>query len=113
MIVAAAKKAGIGFVPCYVVQVQDEADIALRSRQADAMEVARRSRASKVQQNAVFFHDECCSLDIPTELEALGDKTAATLATSFEGLVRSVASNVLNLPAGGGGSLQPAAQQPP
>jgi hypothetical protein len=111
--VAAAMRVGIGFAPCYVVQVQDEADIHIRSREDDGLGVIRRSRASKVQQSAVCFHDEHGSLDIPTELEALGDKTAATLATSFEGLVRSVASNVLNLPAAGGGSLHPAAQQPP
>ena len=106
--VAAAMRSGIGFVPCWVVQVQDEADIAMRSRENDGIDVIRRSRASKVQQSAVCFHDEHGSLDIPTELEALGDKTAATLATSFELLMRSVASNVLNLPAAGGGSLHPA-----
>ena len=111
--VAAAMRRGIGFAPCYVVQVQDEADIAIRSREDDGLDVIRRSRASKVQQSAVCFHDEHGSLDIPTELEALGDKTAATLATSFELLMRSVASNVLNLPAAGGGSLHPAAKQPP
>ena len=36
--------------------------------------------------------------DVPTELEALGDKTTQTLATSFERLLRDVAKAVLSRP---------------
>ena len=53
------------------------------------------------------------SIDIPTELEALGDKSAATLATSFERILRSEIASVLPattaMPATGGANAQPQA----
>ena len=89
------------FAPVYYLHVQDEADIKLRSRADDGIEVLRRSRASKVQQNVLAICDTHASLDVPTELIALGDKTALTLATCFESLVRSTASTILRATCGG------------
>ena len=103
------------FVCVWFLQVQDEADLKLRIREDDGHDVLRRSRASKVQQNVLSILDMHGCLDIPTELEALGDKTAATLATSFERLLRSTVSAVLPatcgvaLPATVGEALLPAA----
>ena len=71
--VAAAKSTRAGFALIFIVQVQDEADIRLRSGEADGFAISRRSRASKVQQNVVELVTNSGSLDIPTELEALGD----------------------------------------
>jgi hypothetical protein len=96
----AARCSRAAFAPIFLVHVQDEADIRLRSREDDGLPVPRRSRASKVQQNVVDLVTISGSLNIPTELEALGDKTSATLATSFERLVRHIAAGVL--PATGG-----------
>lgn len=93
--IGAANDARVGFAPLYILHVQDEADIRLRSGDALGVAIPRRSRASKVQQNVVELITNVGSLDIPTELEALGDKTAATLATCFERLLRSIAANVL------------------
>ena len=93
--IGAANDARVGFAPLYILHVQDEADIRLRSGDALGVAIPRRSRASKVQQNVVELVTNVGSLDIPTELEALGDKTAATLATCFERLLRSIAANVL------------------
>ena len=77
------------FLPVTLVHVQDEADIRLRSGDARDPELPRRGRASKVQLHvlrlAVGHHQH----EIPTELEALGDKTASTLATSLERLMRN------------------------
>ena len=100
---------GAEFVPLYILHVQDEADIRLRSGDAlDGPAIPRRSRASKVQQNVVELVTDAGNLEIPTELEALGDKTAATLATCFERLLRSIAASVLP-PTGGDGQPQAAA----
>ena len=103
--IGAAKRIRAEFAPVFFVHVQDEADIQLRSGEDDGLPVPRRSRASKVQQNVVELVTLSGGLDIPTELEALGDKTAATLTTSFERLVRYIAAGVLPAP-GGNSKLQ-------
>ena len=118
---AIARRLRIDFVPVFFQQVQDEADIKLRSELEKAFRILSRSRASKVQQSACTLFDMHGSLDFPTELEALGDKTAATLATSFERLLRLVASMVISpatcddapRPAPRGSALLPAAQAAP
>ena len=77
------------FLPVTLVHVQDEADMRLRSGDARDAKLPTRGRASKVQLHvlrlAVGHHER----EIPTELEALGDKTASTLATSLERLMRN------------------------
>ena len=100
---AGAIRSRVNIVPFYCVHVQDEAAMKLRSKRDDGVAVPRRSRACKVQQNVLHIHDMYGSVDIPTELEALNDKTSATLATSFERLVRYVATSIL--PATCGGAL--------
>ena len=106
--VAAGKRAG--FAPIFLVHVQDEADIRLRSGEDDGLPIPRRSRSSKVQANVVELVTLSGGLEIPTELDALGDKTAATLATSFERLVRYVADGVL--PASNDNTEPPAISEP-
>ena len=97
--VAAAKHIRACFAPLYMLWIQDEADLCLRSGEDHDIAIPRRSRASKVQQYVVELSTNSGSLEIPTELEALGDKKAATLATSFERLMRSIAADVLRPPA--------------
>ena len=98
-----AKDAKANFAPVFFVHVQDEADIRLRSESArDGPRVPSRSRSSKVQQHVLTIHDARGRvLDLPMELEALGDKSAPTLATSFERMLRSVAASVLPQPQAG------------
>ncbi len=80
----------------YIVHVQDEADIRLRSGDArDGPSVPRRGRASKVLGHVVTLVAGRSRRDIPTELEALGDKTASTSATSLESLLRRIVAFVL------------------
>ena len=67
------------FVPVWFLLVQDEADLKLRSREDDGHDVLRRSRASKVQQHVLSVLDIHGSMNIPTELEPLGDKRSGTL----------------------------------
>ena len=100
---AGAIRSRVNIVPFFCVHVQDEAAMKLRSKRDDDIAVPRRSRACKVQQNVLHIHDMYGNVDIPTELEALNDKTSATLATSFERLVRYVATSIL--PATCGGAL--------
>ena len=93
---ASAAATGAAFAPVFFLHVQDEADIRLRSADArDGPAMPSRSRASKVQQHVLTIFAAGGQVDVPTELEALGDKTAATLATSFERLLRSVVASVL------------------
>ena len=66
----------------------------------DGIEINPRRRASKVQLNVVGFATKFGNAEILTELEALGDKTAATLATCFERILRLIDGRVL--PARGG-----------
>ena len=98
--VQGAAVAGAGFAPIFLLHVQDEADIRLRSSDVrDGPAMPSRSRASKVQQNCLtLFGAGQQQVAIPTELEALGDKTAPTLATSFERLLRAVAAQILPSP---------------
>ena len=79
------------FLPVLLVHIQDEADIRLRSGDArDGPKLPRRGRSSKVQVHvlklAVGHHQK----EIPTELEALGDKSTGTLATSLEAVMSLV-----------------------
>jgi len=92
--VASANTTRAAFVLLFLIHVQDEADIRFRSGADDDVNIPRRSRASKVQQHVVELATKHGALEIPTEMEALGDKTAATLCTSFERLVRSIAADV-------------------
>ena len=95
-----AAEAKADFAPVYLLHIQDEADIRLRSESArDGPAVPSRSRSSKVQQHVLTMHGAGGRvLDLPMELEALSDKSAPTLATSFERVLRSVAASVLPQP---------------
>ena len=111
--IGAAKAARAIFVPLYLVLVQDEAEIRLRSREGlEGIAIPRRSRASKVQQNIVEMAFPAGSMNIPTELEALGDKTAGTLATCFERLLREITASVLPPPQPQADDQSQAADQP-
>ena len=83
------------FLLVTLVHVQDEADMRLRSGDARDAKLPTRGRASKVQLHvlrlAVGHHER----EIPTELEALGDKSASTLATSLERLMRNTIRDIL------------------
>ncbi len=80
----------------HLVHVQDEADIRLRSSEArDGPSVPRRGRASEVQSHVVTLVAGGQRREIPTELDALGDKTVPTLATSLEALLRRIVVAVL------------------
>ena len=71
----------------HLAHVQDEAGIRLRRSEArEGPSVPGRGRASKVGGQR---------REIPTELDALGDKTAPTLATSLEAILRRVVLGVL------------------
>ena len=95
-----AKASKAEFAPIYCLRVQDEADIRLRSEHArDGPAVPSRSRSSKVQQSVLILHGAGGqAVRLPCELEALGDKSAPTLATSFERLLRSVVASVTPQP---------------
>ena len=103
LVAACARRAAevnADFAPVYLVQIQDEADIRLRSESArDGPAVPSRSRSSKVQQSVLTIHGAGGRVvDVPLELEAFGDKSAPTLATSFERTLRCVAASILPLP---------------
>jgi len=72
-----------------LLHVHDEAALRLRSQEVGCAK--SRSRGSKVQQHVCTLHLRDSVTEIPTELEALGDKTSATLATSLDGVLRKVA----------------------
>ena len=99
-----AKEGKAAFAPVFLVQIQDEADIRLRSESArDGPAVPSRSRSSKVQQSVLTIHGAGEQVvRWPCELEALGNKSAATLTTSHERLLRSVVAGVLPQPQAGG-----------
>ena len=99
----AARISGVAFVAVIGLHVQDEADIRLRSGIGGVEGVPGRSRASKVQQHVFQLATSRGTMELPMELEALGDKTAKTLCTSLELVTRSIADNVL-LPATGVGA---------
>ena len=76
------------FVGVHVTHVQDEADLRLLTSDAGSRpDLPRRSRSSKVQCHVVLLQVKGRVWELPTELEALGDKSAKTLATSFERLL--------------------------
>ena len=98
---ANAREQAKPFAHVFLVHVQDEAELRLLSCDArDRPTVPRRGRASKVQIHALEVLTGGSSTAIPTELEALGDKTAPTLATSFDRLLRDVLPKIM--PATGG-----------
>jgi hypothetical protein len=106
-----AKHDAAKFAALFLLHIQDEADLRLRSGEAcDGPRVPRRSRASKVQQHVVSVHVGHRDWEIPTEMEALGDKSAKTLATSFESLLRQVLDGIL--PTMGGDSQPQSAHDP-
>ena len=76
------------FVGVHVTHVQDEADLRLLTSDAGSRpDLPRRSRSSKVQCHVFLLQVKGRVWELPTELEALGDKSAKTLATSFERLL--------------------------
>ena len=76
------------FVGVHVTYIQDEADLRLLTSDAGSRpDLPRRSRSSKVQVHVVLLQVKGRVWELPTELEALGDKSAKTLATSFERLL--------------------------
>ena len=78
-----------------VLHLHDEASLRLRSHLGGAADLPSRSRSSKVQQHVVkVFLRPGLSCEVPQEMEALGDKTAATLATSLDGRLRQVAKTI-------------------
>ena len=83
------------FLPVTLVHVQDEADMRLRSGDARDAKLPTRGRASKVQLHVLRLAVGHHVHEIPTELEALGDKSASTLATSFERLMRNTTRDIL------------------
>ena len=50
--IGAATGTRAGFAPIYILHVQDEADIRLRSGEADGIAIPRRSRASKLHKTS-------------------------------------------------------------
>ena len=84
------------FLTVSVARVQDEAGTGLRSGDArDGPTMPRRDRASKVQMHVVALAAGLFKCEIPTELEALGDKTAGTLATVLEGTCYKIMRRML------------------
>jgi hypothetical protein len=79
---------GTTFVCIFMSHVQDEAELRLLTSDPGSRPgLPRRSRTSKVQLHVVRVSCQGKSWAVPTELEALADKSAATLATSFEALL--------------------------
>ena len=87
--------ANTGFVSVHVIDIFDGADLRLRSAKQREDKVPARSRSSKVQQHVVNIIVNRQLIEYPTELEPLGDKSAATLTTSLERLVRNISAQVL------------------
>ena len=83
------------FLSVTLVHVQDEADIRLRTDDEREETLPKRGCASKVQMHVVELVVGEVHHKIPTELEALGDKTTSTLATSLEGTMRNTLRDVL------------------
>ena len=88
-----AQQLGREFAVAFVLHCQDECDARMRSgERRDTPSIPRRGRSSKVEQHVVRVAVGGASREWPCELEALGDKTGATLATSFEALLRRIAA---------------------
>ena len=71
------------------------ADLRLRSVKEREHKVPGRSRSSKVNQHVVNIVVNRQLIAFPTELEPLSDKSAATLTTSLESLLRTISAQVL------------------
>ena len=89
------------FAVVFVRHIQDEADMRMRSGTENVANAPTRSRSTKVQQQVVELITMGSVLEMPTELEALGDKTAATLCSSLERCVRAVVADVFPVAARG------------
>ena len=105
--IGGTRKPAIGgraaFVSVFMTHVQDEADIRLLSSDPSSRPgLPSRSRTSKVQMHVVTVSCNGKSWVIPTELEALANKTAATLATSFERLLLALLAELVGEPTIGG-----------
>ena len=93
---SAATGASGAFVGVFMSHVQDEAELRLLSSDPSTrFGLPRRSRISKAQQHCVQISCEGTTWDMPIELEALADKSAATLATSFEKLLLTMLRNLV------------------
>ncbi len=100
---AATRRLGHKFLGAFLIHVQDEAELRLLSADSrDGPAVPRRARASKVQVNVLGLRMNDKHVAIPTELQALGNKRASTLATCFDVLLRRVLSEILPGSATGG-----------
>ena len=77
-----------------MLHLQDEADMRLRSMKT-CNDPPSRGRSSKVQQHAVTLRVAGSAVDVITEVEALADKRAVTLATSLDGVLRSTLAAVV------------------
>ena len=75
--------------------MEDEAGIRLRSGDNRDTTLPKRGRASKVQLHVLRLAVGHHRHEIPTELEALGDKSAGTIATSLEGVRRNTLRDIL------------------
>ena len=79
---------GVSAAPCFLgvilLHVQDEAELRLLSSDSSSRPgLPRRSRTSKVQLHVVRLLCKRKEFQLPQELQALQDKTAATLTTSL------------------------------
>ena len=106
---AAASRSATGGPPVFLsiqlTHVQDEAEIPLLSSDPSCrLGLPRQSRTSKVQMHVVKLSVIGRCWHLPRELEALSDKIAATLATSFERLLLMLLSNVVPTVSATGGS---------
>ena len=107
------------FLPVFAEHCQDEADVRVLSGHArDGPKIPRRQRASKVQIHCLTLACGDYRQRIASELEALGDKRGATLATSCERLLREKIAPLLQPQAIASHGRQPAAagacgEQPP
>ena len=105
---AAASRSATGGPPVFLsiqlTHVQDEAEIRLLSSDPSCrLGLPRRSRTSKVQMHVVKLSVIGRCWDLPLELEALSDKEAVTLATSFEQLLLMLLSKVVPTASATGG----------
>lgn len=85
-----ASPSSIGAVPLVLLHVHDEASMRLRSRIDPFQAKPSRSRSSKIQQHAITVHIGEHKVGVLSELEALLDKSAGTLATSLDRALRQV-----------------------
>ena len=83
------------FLCAALLHVHDEASLRLRSSLDTDGAGPSRSRSSKVQQHCLWLQlDTNARLRVPAELDALANKTAATIATSLHRQLRRCAEDV-------------------